>query len=111
MNLIQRVGYYTVAGGVVGAGLASAATLHITQKQQEQAALVGAVAGFAFGVIRPVLSRVKLSPVQATVVDVATQIVINVAAMKAFDSIVPFNAPAVALFAVISTMNIVGEYV
>ena len=111
MNILQRVGAYTVAGGFIATGLASAAVLQVTQKQQEQAALVGALAGFAFGAVRPVLAHAKLSPVQAVVVDVTTQIAINVVAARAFNSIVPFNAPVAALFALISTMNIVGEYV
>lgn len=111
MNLTQRVVSYTVAGGFTGAGLVSAAALYVTQKQQEQAALIGAVTGFAFGIVRPLLSQAKLSPVKAVVVDVATQVAINVVALRALDSIVPFNEPVAALFALISTVNIVGEYI
>ena len=111
MNLIQRIGSYTVAGGLIATGLASAAVLHITQKQQEQAAMVGALAGFAFGIVRPVIAQAKLSPVPAVVVDVTTQLAINAVAMQAFHSIVPFNAPVAALFGLISTINLMGQYI
>lgn len=111
MNILQRVSYYTVAGGFIGAGLATAAVLHVTQKQQEQAALVGAVAGFAFGVARPLIAHAKLSPVPAVVVDVASQLTINAVAMQVFYSIVPFNAPVTAVFGLISAMNLLGEYI